>query len=150
MRARTSTSGPSCRWTPITSTRARCSRSALRGKFLDVAFVAMKDELLLRFERCGLCFGLFALCRGCYRGQSYCSDACQAPARTAQLRAARARHQQSPEGRADHADRNRELRRRKREASRVMDHGSEKLASERSVCLPQGSTPPTDGGEDLR
>ena len=105
------------------------------------------DEELVRLERCGLCLGVFALCRGCYRGQSYCRDTCQVPARTLQKRAARARHQRSPEGRADHAERNRELRQRKREAARVMDHGSEKLAPQRSVCLSQGSSPPMDGGD---
>jgi hypothetical protein len=56
------------------------------------------DDELLRLERCGLCLGLFALCRACYRGQSYCGVACQVPARAAQKRTARARHQQSPEG----------------------------------------------------
>ncbi|MGH8516761.1 MAG: hypothetical protein ACREUE_04815, partial [Panacagrimonas sp.] len=74
------------------------------------------DDTLLRLERCGFCVGVFALCRACFRGQVYCDDSCRVPARRAQKRAARARHQQSPEGLEDHRERNRDLRLRKRTA----------------------------------
>ena len=47
---------------------------------------------------CGQCGGLFALCEAHYAGQSLCGDAC----RRASQRAARRKHQRSPEGYADH------------------------------------------------
>ena len=100
----------------------------------------MDAQLALCFERCSGCDGLFAMCRSCFRGQGYGGEACRTAARTEQKRLARARHQRSPEGRADHAERNRELRLRKRAAASVMDHGSENLVSGSSVCPPQGST----------
>ena len=98
----------------------------------------MDDRLLLCLERCGLCGDLFALCRPCFRGHSYCDDGCRSPARASQRKQARARHQASPLGREDHRDRNRELRLRKRAAvgASVMDQGSEKLAPTVSVWLP--------------
>jgi hypothetical protein len=107
----------------------------------------MDDKLLLCLERCGACGGLFALCRPCYRGQSYCDEACRGPARAAQKKQARADHQASPLGRADHRDRNRELRLRKRAAvgAGVMDQGSEKLAPTASVWLPMAAIAPMDG-----
>jgi hypothetical protein len=109
----------------------------------------MDAQLALCFERCSGCAGLFAMCRSCFRGHGYCNDACRVPARATQKRIARALHQQSPEGRADHAERNRELRLRKRAAASVMDQGSEKLGSASSVCRPQGSISPMDGDEHL-
>src|SRR5882724_174051 len=103
----------------------------------------MDDKLLLRLERCGRCLHLFAICRCCYRGQTYCGDDCRVPARAAQKSAARATYQGSPEGREDHRDRNRELR--KCAAPRVMDQGSEILAPSSSVWLPKGPLSPMDG-----
>jgi len=110
----------------------------------------MDDEVLV-LERCGFCVGVFPICRPCYRGQTYCSGDCRKPARAAQKKEARARHQQSPLGREDHRDRNRDLRLRKRAVATVsvMDQGSEKLARLVTVCLPEGLTPPMDGGEVL-
>ena len=64
---------------------------------------------------------MFLVCRSCDRGHRYCSEGCREVARRVQKRAARRRHQQSPEGRADHRDHQRALRRRQRA---VMDHPS--------------------------
>src|SRR5436190_2192912 len=103
----------------------------------------MDDKLLLRLERCGRCLHLFAICRCWYRGQTYCGDDCRVPARAEQKSAARATYQGTPEGREDHRDRNRELR--KCAAPRVMDQGSEILVPSSSVWLPKGPLSPMDG-----
>lgn len=75
----------------------------------------------LRMLWCRTCGVMFFLCRPCYRGQRYCSEACRGPARRAQKSAARLRHQRSPAGRADHRDHQRAYRARR---ARVMDHSS--------------------------
>jgi hypothetical protein len=88
--------------------------------------MAEKDEepLLVRTcvnEKCG---GVFFLCRRCDRGQRYCSEACRNCCRQEQRRRANRKHQQSPEGRLDHLDRQRAYRERLR---RVTDQSSESL-----------------------
>lgn len=69
------------------------------------------------------CGALFYICRPCYRGQRYCSQACRQVSRREQRRAANRRHQQSPEGRLDHRDRQRAYR-LARVRVRVTDQGS--------------------------
>jgi hypothetical protein len=71
---------------------------------------------------------VFYVCRPCDRGQVYCSSDCRTAARRAQKRTANGRHQRSPEGRADHRDRQREYRRRL-VSLRVTDQGSDELSS---------------------
>jgi hypothetical protein len=85
-----------------------------------------------RLVQCGLCQGLFGLCRSCDRGQAYCPEPCRAVARRGVVRAARQRHRDSPEGRADHRDHQRAYRARR--GRRVRDLGSKKLADSASVC----------------
>jgi hypothetical protein len=80
---------------------------------------------LCRRQGCG---AVFYVCRSCDRGQVYCSSDCRTAARRAQRRAANGRHQRSPEGRADHRDRQREYRRRL-VARHVTDQGSDGLSS---------------------
>ena len=63
----------------------------------------------------------FALCAQCDRGHRYCSSRCRDEARRASLRAAGRRHQQTREGRLDHADRQRRYR------ERVTHQSEEKL-----------------------
>jgi hypothetical protein len=109
----------------------------------------MDGKLLLRLERCLRCHGIFPICRCCYRGQAYCDDACRAAARAAQCRAVRATYQASSDGRADHRDRNRELRKRAAPVGSVMDQGSKILAPSSSVCLPQGPSAPMSGGAEV-
>lgn len=82
--------------------------------------MAQREPESLRPRRCRGCGEFFLVCRSCDRGQQYCSEGCRDPARQVQMRAARLRHQQSPEGRADHRDHQRALRERRR----VMDHPS--------------------------
>lgn len=81
-------------------------------------------ENVLRQRTCRLvsCRSLFYICRRCDRGQGYCSPACRAVSRRQQCRDANRRHQQSPEGRADHRDRQRAYRKRL-QAARVTDQG---------------------------
>lgn len=65
---------------------------------------------------------VFYLCRQCDRGQRYCSSRCREKARRLQRHEANRRHQQSPEGRLDHRDRQRAYRQRLR--ARVTDQSS--------------------------
>ena len=69
------------------------------------------------------CGRVFWICRHCYRGHKYCSLRCRQRRRTLEKRAARRKHQRSPEGRDDHRDHNRVYRARRR-LRRVTDHTS--------------------------
>ncbi|MDA2924032.1 hypothetical protein MYX65_05145 [Acidobacteria bacterium AH-259-L09] len=75
-----------------------------------------------RFCRAQGCGALFWICRSCDRGHRYCSPPCREKARRQQRREANRRHQQSPEGRLDHRDRQRAYRHRRTRA-RVTDQG---------------------------
>jgi hypothetical protein len=79
------------------------------------------------------------ICRRCDRGHLYCAG-CRVEARLRVRKRARLRHSQSPEGRADHADRQRAYR--KRCLVRVMDLGSTKLAISESVIQPDADGAP--------
>lgn len=82
---------------------------------------------------------MFYLCRHCDRGQQYCSPRCREKSRRLQRREANRRHQQSPEGRADHRDRQREYRGRQR--ARVTDQSSLRLAPCANLIAPRTSEP---------
>lgn len=73
------------------------------------------------------CSIVWAICRCCYRGHRYCSDACSERARREKKRAYNRRHQQGP-GRGRHRERQRarRLRQAKRPSSKqiVTDHSS--------------------------
>ena len=77
-------------------------------------------QRICHFPSCG---ALFYLCCHCDRGQRYCSPRCREKSRRQQRQEANRRHQQSPEGRLDHRDRQRAYRWRRRQA-RVTDQGS--------------------------
>lgn len=89
----------------------------------------------LRERWCSWCRTRFFLCRSCDRGHRYCSEPCRVQARRASVRAARRRHARSPEGRADHRDRQRSYRQRlrARRAESVTDHGSPSPRSSRTI-----------------
>ena len=73
-----------------------------------------REELLRRRICRGAGYGaVFRICRHCDRGHRYCGERCRRKTR---------RHQQSPEGRLDHRDRQRDYRERRRR--RVTDHPS--------------------------
>lgn len=95
-----------------------CHRQALRVQRLPLRFLVLlaappQKPFRQRFCRAAHCRARFFICTHCDRGQCYCSSACRLQTRLAQQRAARRRHQQSPEGRLDHRDRQRAYRRRK-------------------------------------
>lgn len=85
------------------------------------------DHVVVVEERCACCKRVFHICEADYRGQRYCSDVCREYGDTLRKRRARAWHQSSEEGRADHRDRQRAYRERRR-SGRVTDQGSEELA----------------------
>ena len=91
--------------------------------------MAAHEEVVLRQRFCfaSECRALFFVCSHCDRGQRYCSLACRQQVRLRQRRLANRRHQQSPEGRLDHRDRQRQYRARRaprRYRARVTDQGS--------------------------
>jgi len=87
--------------------------------------MAAHGEAVLRQRICagGNCRAMFFVCSHCDRGHRYCSASCRSAARCRQRRCANRRHQQSPEGRLDHRDRQRQYRERRARA-RVTDQGS--------------------------
>ena len=92
-------------------------------------------EVVLRQRSCRKCHAVFWICSHCDRGQCYCSSFCRVRARRQQRRRANRRHQRSPEGRADHRDRQREYRHRHRQVSaRVTDQGSASISSPRNIA----------------
>jgi hypothetical protein len=88
-------------------------------------------------EGCGACF---FICSRCDHGQTYCSEECRHRSRREQLRKANRHHQQSPEGRDDHRDRQQAYRRRKA----AISHGLCPEAASRPQQLPgEGISLPT-------
>jgi hypothetical protein len=85
-------------------------------------------EVVLRQRTCRGCHAVFWICRYCDRGQRYCRAQCRARARREQRRQANRRHQQSPYGREDHRDRQREYRKRCAQ-TRVTDQSSAAVSS---------------------
>jgi hypothetical protein len=98
-----------------------------------------------RFCQASNCRALFLICSHCDRGQRYCSPDCRLQSRGEQLRAARRRHQQSPEGRLDHRDRQRDYRRRKAASSEgasaisVTDHSSKASLNSATIATANDS-----------
>ena len=68
-------------------------------------------ELCCQGSGCG---GMFYICGSCYRRQAYCGDGCRKRAQLQQHRNSNRKHQDSPEGRLDHRDRQRAYRARLR------------------------------------
>ena len=81
-----------------------------------------REELLRRrIWRGAGCGAVFWICCHCDRGHRYCGERCRQKKRRQQRRDANRRHQQSPEGRLDHRDRQRAYRERCRHRARVTD-----------------------------
>jgi len=93
-------------------------------------------EASFREARCGRCRRVFHVCTKHDYGRIYCGRVCGGEARRASLRAARRRHEQSDDGRADHADRQRRYR------ARVTDQGGGNVDGGATVCVPTTPTPP--------
>ena len=88
---------------------------------------------LLHARHCRRCERPFAICCACDRGYCYGSRCCSEQARREQRWAAKRRHQQTPQGRADNARHPRDHRARRRQG--VRDRSS--ASSSASVTLPQ-------------
>lgn len=63
------------------------------------------------------CRKQFTLCSHCDRGNRYCGDECRKQARRQTLKLAGDRHQRSPEGARDHADRQARFRERQKKVT---------------------------------
>ncbi len=86
--------------------------------------MAVKPVVLLRRFCCREdCGKPFFICVACDRGQCYCSGGCSYQARLQKCREYNRKHQQSPDGQRDHADRQRAHRRRQAK-KKVTDQGS--------------------------
>ena len=115
--------------------------------------MAANPQVVFRQRPCKAreCRVLFFICSHCDRGQRYCSLACRHSSLLLQRRAARRRHQQSPEGRLDHRDRQRIYRRRKAASTRlpiaksVTDNGSQPEPSHVSIAPPCKWPPEPEG-----
>jgi hypothetical protein len=107
-----------------------------RSPLSSLAFGRVRTEVVLRQRVCrtGGCGQVFWICRHCDRGQHYCSMLCRQQARRQQRRLANRRYQQTPYGRDDHRDRQREYRRRRIQA-RVTDLSSLALSSNGRIPL---------------
>src|SRR5215813_10226303 len=86
-----------------------------------MVLISSSSELPFRQIFCHAlgCRRLFFICSPCYRNHRYCSPECRELSSIEQRRAARRRHRQSPEGRADGRDRQRNYRRRKADLARA-------------------------------
>ncbi len=93
-------------------------------------------QRVCHFASCG---AVFYLCRHCDRGQRYCSPRCRQKSRRQQRRQANRRHQQSPEGRLDHRDRQRAYLQRRQ--ARVTDQPSLRFFPCASMGVPLGPKP---------
>jgi hypothetical protein len=105
---------------------------------------AAHNEAILRQRVCSgkECLVVFFICTHCDRGHGYCSARCSQQARIQQRRMANARHQQSPEGRLDHRDRQRKYRCSQRTRLRVTDQSSLSIISPASFeCGPVDISP---------
>jgi hypothetical protein len=104
-----------------------------------MVLISSPSELPFRqvFCHASQCRRLFFICSHCYRNHRYCSPDCRELSSTEQRRAARLRYRQSPEGRADGRDRQRNYRRRKADLARA--------TAEKNV-MDQTQNPPLTSG----
>src|SRR5215207_3704474 len=79
-----------------------------------------------RLYYCLLCHAQAVICSHCDRGQIYCSDTCSKIARVKSCREANKRYQLKPNGKRQHALRQKRYRMRQKE--KVTDHGSISLS----------------------
>lgn len=87
--------------------RPRCSSSTERRR--------AREQEALRVFWCEGCGRRALVCRWCDCGQRYCGQTCAQQARRASWRRSSARHQRTPEGRANQRARQRTYRRRQKE-----------------------------------
>ena len=75
-------------------------------------------ETILRVGICPKCKKVFAVCRRCDRGQVYCGKRCSLEARREVRRKSQRLYRQTPWGRKDHRDNERDRRERRRNETR--------------------------------
>ena len=104
-------------------------------------------EVVLRQRLCryGGCGRLFYICRSCDRGHAYCSVSCRRKGQRRWRSEVNRRYQQSREARRDHADRQREYRRRRAEQF-VTDPGSPGSVEVSTLDEPVGAPDVPGGG----
>ena len=85
----------------------------------------MGQVILYLFLCVGCRRGLFAICESCYRGQRYCGRGCSRRTRLGNHRTANRIHQDTFNGRMDHARRQAAYRERWAQAQIVTDQGSQ-------------------------
>lgn len=117
--------------------RARPSRPSVSRvrPFVQSNGAGPMERDAVRERGCRACHARFYVCRSCDRGHRYCCPACRVEGRRRCLQVVRRRHEQSPEARADHRDRQRAYRQRCRQAA---------LAA-KSVTDPSSGLPPVSG-----
>lgn len=126
--------GPALRLAPRGPPVCLHTSAIVPGSCGAVDNCALDRPLLER--RCRWCSGLFHVCASCFRGHAYCGMACRQAGYVARRRAANRRHRQSPEGRADHAARQRARRAEKRGcAVRVPDNTPRRSPSLRPLVV---------------
>ena len=78
---------------------------------------------------CGCCGRIFGVCRDCYRGHKYCSDACRIAGYYQSHREAQSNYRQTGKGRKQHSESEKRRRKRKKtELKRIRVIGSLKKA----------------------
>jgi hypothetical protein len=93
-----------------------------------------------RFHCCR-CQRAVYICSHCDRGHQYCSEACRQGARRDSVRAAGARYQRTRRGRANHARRQDEYRRRRAAGEKVTHHRCQAVPASGSVVSCAQETP---------
>ncbi len=108
-------------------------------------------EVVLRQRLCRYCGcgRLFYICRSCDRGHAYCSVSCRLEGQRRWRSEVNRRYQQSREARRDHADRQREYRRRRAEQF-VTDPGSPGSVEVSTLDEPVGAPDVPAGGVGRR
>ena len=107
-----------------------CPGKALEAHLITIMARAEADPIhgTARLYHCARCHAQTMICRCCDRGNVYCRD-CTLPARQEAKRRASKRYQESPQGRLNHAARQR--RYRDKQTEKVTHKGS--IETERPV-----------------
>ena len=121
---------------PVSPARRDGDRHQLRSRFTSAYLLHLRH--------------VFWICRHCDRGHCYCSPSCRYQGYRQKQRLANRRHQQSPEGRLDHRDRQRALRRRRSitqknvtDQSSLSSVASHKMSLAVAFRWPSGSESPS-------
>jgi len=91
--------------------------------------------LLLKKIICRRCGQIFHSCQHCWRGQAYCSDACQRAAQSESHRKSQQKYRQTQKGKERH--RQAERRRRLRQNKKTMDDASSTPDIDHATVCPE-------------